>query len=300
MSEETKVEDAAASAAASEAEAQAVWTELRKERTEPGEAAPSEKLGSEEGKTGDGAPAEAPAPQPVSKETTDDPWKDAPPALREALEAERKRADAAETTVKRHSGRLSQLTRNLNELQSRHASERDKAAAPKEGEEATDRDARVKQLREEYPDLAAPLLDMMADQEAEIRALKDGQASQATAQTEDLLQEQLRTLEQAHPKYREDVSDPAFLDWATKQPDYVQEAIRRNATEIVDGASAADVITRYKAETADPAKAREEQRRKEQLEAGRGVDTRQPSGTAAGSESDEGIWAELSRKRAQK
>lgn len=234
---------------------------------------------------------------PASKVSTDDLWKDAAPELRAAheaaVEAERKRADAAENVVKVHAGRLTQAYRERDALQAR-VTEGTKAP-PKEGGES-EVDYR-KRMTEEFPDFA-PLFDKLDTANEKIASLETAQTNQASAQTEEALQEQQAILEQAHPTYQDDVThpddkgkpfenrrpNPAFLEWVVNQPGYVQEALRANGKTVVDGQSAADILTRYKAETApaeDPAKKREEERRKEQLEASRKADLRTPAGRSA-------------------
>lgn len=309
MSEETKVEGTEAQVVQEPEDDGfgAAFAEFVKEEGQAaGTLASDEPKGAEAGQVDDDTPQgqvaatdtppeDADKP-PASKEPTDL-WKDAPPELRAAHEAEvaaeRKRAEAAENVVKIHGGRVTQALRERDALQAR-INEGTKAP-PKEGGES-DADYR-KRMTEEFPDFA-PLFDKLDTANEKIASLETAQTNQASAQTEEALQQQQAILEQTHPTYQDDVThpddkgkpfedrrpNPAFLEWAVKQPGYVQDTLRANGRTVVDGQSAADILTRYKTETApaeDPAKKREEERRKEQLDASRNADIRNPAGRSA-------------------
>lgn len=308
MSEETKVEGTETQAVQEPEDDGfgAAFAEFVKEEGQaPGTLASDEpkddKAGQVEGDTPQGQAAATDTPtedaeKPASKEPTDL-WKDAPPELRAAHEAEvaaeRKRAEAAENVVKIHGGRVTQALRERDALQAR-INEGTKAP-PKAGGES-DEDYR-KRMTEEFPDFA-PLFDKLDTANEKIASLEAAQTSQASVQTETALQEQQAILEQTHPTYQDDVThpddkgkpfedrrpNPAFLEWALKQPGYVQDTLRANGRTVVDGQSAADILTRFKTETApaeDPAKKLEEARRKEQLDGSRKVDVRAPAGRSA-------------------
>lgn len=286
MSDTEKVEGAA-----DDKSTEQIWNELTEGKAGQVEGPPEKP---EETVTDPPQPAAAETPAPEVK--ADDLWKDAPAELREAHEREVAARVSAEQAARTQSGRLSKTQLQLNDLKANLASQRDPGAAPKE--EAEDRETRRAQLREEYPDSVGPVLDDLVNLETEIREIRAGQTAQAASETETLLQEQTAALESVHPTFRDDVAKPAFVTWALQQPDYVQDAIRANAKQIVDGASAADILTRYHRDTADPAREAEAERRREQLEAARDPVIRNPAAaTPAGDGSVEQIWGDLTEKR---
>lgn len=308
MSEETTVETPAVEAAADDKSTEAIWAELT---TKPdSDASPPAKVEELAPKTEEAPKAEAPAA--ADSPAKDDPWKDAPPELREAherdLEAVRTRAEAAETTARRHSGRLVQLNSQLADLRTKLEPQRDESGAA--AEEAKTREDRMKQLREEYPDLAAPLLDQVQALESEIKEIKGAQTREAEAQSNDLIAEQAEIVNRAHPDWLTTVQDnPKFIEWAGQQSPHDIDLILRNSgvdddgkyRGITEGASVSAIISRFKRDTADPERERAEERRKDQLEAARVTDVRNPGlATPKGEGSTEQIWGELNDERRRK
>lgn len=250
----------------------------------------------------DEAPLGSDAANPPSGDEAPDIWANADPALKAAheasLRAAEERASRAEQQVRSNNGRLSQAHHELNHLKEQLAKGRDSGAAPAEGAEAQDEEERYKQLREEYPDVAAPLLDRMAQLEGTIRGLTK-RADEA--QLVDLLTSQEEALAEVHPNWTTDVADPRFLHWAQGQPRYVQQGIQRNANGIVDAAEAGDILSRFKAAISperDGGSGQDDQlatRRRRQLEAARTVPAKSPT-TAAGTPDDySSEWRRLSQ-----
>lgn len=304
MSDEKKVEAAAESDTADDTNIEAVWNELRDEDAAQanGTAADDEagKAGEGDDGTGQadsGTPAEGEAAaKPASEEKPDDLWKDADPKLREAFEAERSRAEKAENVAKSHSGRLSQAYTELTDLRAKIASERDAGGAAKEGEEATTREERMKQLREEYPDLAAPILDQLVNLEKKVSDLEGVQVAQANERVEASLDEQVTILAEKHPDWAAVVQTDAYTEWALTQPGYIQEAIKRNANAVVDGASCASILAKFKQDTAapeDPERQRLEERRREQMDGSQSLGVRTPGATKQGADDVDSIWRDL-------
>lgn len=282
---------------------EAIWAELTKSKADMGDIPPAKVLEPEQ-KAEEAPKVEAPASADSPAKV--DPWQNAPPELREAherdLEAIRTRAEQAETTARRHSGRLSKQEQELADLRARLSPQRDEAGAAKAGEEAKSREERLKQLQEEYPDVAGPILTELADKEARLDRIEGVLSRQDQAQTSDLLDEQVSILTKAQPGWETDIKDnPEFVKWAVGAPEYVKAVIRENAKQIVSGDDVADVIERYRRDTADPEKERADARRKEQLDAGRVVDVRNP-GLAApkGEGTVEQTWDELNEERRRK
>jgi hypothetical protein len=57
-------------------------------------------------------------------------------------------------------------------------------------------------------------------------------------------------LDTAHPDWRDIVKSDAYASWAVSQPDWVKKIIIANGRQLVDGAGAAEVISRFKGEQA--------------------------------------------------
>lgn len=297
MSEEEKVE-VPAEAEADDKSVEAIWAEVTA-RPDKGDIPPA-KADDLEPKPEDAPKVEAPA---TVDSPASDPWKDAPPELREAHERDlaeiRTRAEQAETTARRHSGRLSKQEQELADLRAKVAPQPDAAAT---GEKAKTRAERMAQLKGEYPEIADPILEDLADKGARLDRIEGALSRQADAQTSDLLDEQTSILSRAQPGWETEIKDnPEFVKWAVGQPDYIKGVIRENAKQIISGDDVADVIARYRRDTVDPEKERADERRREQLEAGRAADVRNP-GLAApkGEGTVEQTWDELNAERRRK
>lgn len=305
MSDGTVVETEAGKPEAAEDEA-AIWKDLQ--TAEAGQVAdtPDEANG-EAGQAGTGTPqgqAEPSTPgedtaQPsASEETTDDPWAKADPKLREAYEAERAARQKAEHVATIHGGRLSQALNDLSQLRTRM----DAAEKPAGGEtekQAEAREALYKRLEDEYADSVGKLVPEFKAMQAEIDTLRGRLSSQDGQQTEAVLLEQQGVLERAHPDYEQVVNTQAYLDWANQQPGYVQQTLRDNARQIIDGASCADIISRYKAETAPkltPEQQAHDERRREQQEALLDPSLRGPKVTGGDSDDPDVIWRDMQAK----
>lgn len=295
MSEEAKVETEAK--AADDASAEAIWNELTikpdSEETPPGKV-------EEPGKEALAAPkVEAPA-KADSSTAAADPWKDAPPELREAHERDlaeiRTRAEQAEITARRHSGRLSKQELELQALRAKDAPKGDASGA---AEAAKTRDERMAKLREEFPEIADPILAELHAKDERLARVESVLSDQAKAHSDSILDEQASILSKAQPGWEADIKDnPKFVEWAVAQPEYIKGVIRENARTIVSGDDVADVIERYRRDTTDPEAARAEARRQEQLDAARGTDVRNPARpTPKGDGTVEQDWSDLTEQR---
>lgn len=297
MSEEANVETDEAQADAAKDEAAAIWADLQKQEAGLAEEPPAE---APEANPDDAEPqAEAPAEEQPAPQATDELWKSAPPELREAheraLAAERTRAEQAETLAKRHSGRLSQRDHQLAQLSARIA-ELEKPAEGETEKQAEDRKALFERLKDEYKDSVGEVVPVFEAMEQRIAELEGRLTAQTGERTEAQLLEQQAILEQAHPDFDQVVSTQAYLDWANAQPGYVQQTLRENAKQIIDGASCADILSRFKAETAPkptPEQQRHDARREEQREALRDPTLRGAPVKAGESDDPDIIWKEL-------
>lgn len=251
---------------------------------------------------GDEPPADsaADADKPTAETPPkDDPWASAPPELRKLYENERTSREKAEGVVKAHEGRLRAFQTEITELRSK-TSEAPPAEKPKTKEEIEAREERLKKLREEFPEVAGPLLEEIEELRRQNQTLSKGVETVQSREVETELDAQEKLLAGRHGDWLEQARSEAFGKWVLEQPRYVREAIHRNGSAIVDGEEVADILDRFKATL--PKDEKEEQRRKvderrqEQLDAARGPENRlqgQPEGFADDFEAE---WKRLSAR----
>lgn len=265
--------------------------------------------GQDEGGTPDKGQAETVSPgedadkqPPASEAPANDLWKDAPEPLRKAYEESEAARQKAENHAKAQGGRLAQAYQERDALRTQ-LDEAGKAAGPgtEQGDEESFEDYR-KRMTEDYPEFARlfDTLDAATSKVGKLEtSVETATATAAATQTEEALAEQERVFNQAHPNWEAEKKDPetlkALIEWAEGQPPYVQDALRRNAETITDGQSAADLIARFKRETADPERDERNRRRAEQMEGGRDTRVSGPGATKTGAaEGDtEGLWNEF-------
>jgi hypothetical protein len=251
-----------------------------------GEPAPGEKSAS----APDAAP-DAKQGDPPAQQTTDDIWAKAPSELREAHEKALKKLEAQARTWE---GRTNAARTELRELT------RGKPKQEKQDGQAQDGDGEaakgslsaetIKQLREDYPELAGPVLDRLEELQSKIDKLDEGVGAIDQERTQSVLDRQEDYLTQQHPDWVDAAKDEGFSGWLEQQPRVIKEAFERNRSAIVDGEDAAFVIGKFKADTGfgktappaqqddpqqggdpkdDPEPKANDTRRKRQLESGR-------------------------------
>lgn len=234
----------------------------------------------------DAAPADtaavdkAPASNPSPANNPSDIWANAPAELREAHEKAIRDADLKYRSA---AARQAALQRQLAErVQQSGGDAEDQAKAAN----ASDKGG-LAELREDFPDLA-PLFDQI---EALMKGKEDTERVVQTVQQREAdayIEQQEGILSKDHPDWMEAAADERFMGWLESQPTSIKQAMQRNFDKIVDGADAALVISKFKADmgvqsfgatAAQPAKPDpQEQRRQRQLNANR--DTRRPGGPA--------------------
>lgn len=203
-------------------------------------------------------PADPAAATPAGNEPQpNDIWASAPAELRTAFEAERGKW---EQSARSAGGRAQAESRRNAELLAELATYREKGAPAKPEEEAPAvTDEQKQQLREEFPDVAAPLLDAIGALEKRVADLTAAGASQAEQrQAADALSQERhfadeeQRLSEKHSDWQAVAAQPGFADWVKTQPRMIQEALARNAEKITDADEAIDIIGRYKTATAKP------------------------------------------------
>jgi hypothetical protein len=239
-----------------------------------------------EGLSDTAPPQDVAAETPAAEETNDDIWAGADPRLREAIEVERKAREKAENFARTQTGRLSQANQRIAEFQAKYEKVQGKSEAASTEAEVAKAEDDLAKLREDYPDFAK-LVEKVETADSRLKKLDEVEQERESERVKALLLGNQEKLAEAHPDWaevREGGSRSAeFVDWYHRQPAYVQAAIQTNAANIVDPDTVADILTRFKAETA-PAQEEPEPtpdtslaaRRERQLEASRGVKANAP------------------------
>lgn len=316
--EQAEGQEAQATGAEGKAEYSDAWDEIEAEETgQPSKAEgrhdeAAEADQADEQEAGQGEADEAVATptadaDPASRvETTDDEGDHA-----KLLEAEREARIRAENLARSHGGRLAQALNELADLKKSLKSEKAEGATP-EGEEATDEDERIKQLREDYPEVAEPLLEKIAKLEADVKGLGAAEAAPAgeptEADIEALYAEQLTALQERHDDYADVVRSPAYTEWLARTVDkdaLILRVIQENSPRIVNAAECAAVFDRFKTETGWGQAEREAvekvgQKRERQLRAGTEAPSRQPAVTRDEEGSYDSEWDRLDRMERQR
>lgn len=241
------------------------------------------------------APEQPAADAPGSDQSENDPWANAPADLRERYEAEKRDNDLR---LRSSNGRVSALDRKVQELtrqleEARRGGQNPEATRQGDGNNGGGDDGNadgklsddaLSQLREDYPDLAGPLIDMLEKQGQTIQRLSQGVGTFEQAQQNAAIAEQENLLTQQHPDWQQVATDERFAGWIETQPKSIQDAMARNFDKIVDGADAALVIGRFKESVgmttaqADPTpKPSTDPKRERQLQGGRDTGRTGPS-----------------------
>ncbi|HYI43201.1 MAG TPA: hypothetical protein VD768_06230 [Sphingomicrobium sp.] len=273
-------------------------------------------------------PADASGDEPAAGEEAPDPWANASPAqiaARDKMAEELNRLRASDEGSRR---RASGLQRQLNALQ-RTAAAQPQTEQPGAEKERTDAqaalDEEIANLERDYPEVAGPLIRVLKAQRAELDELKGQVAPVAEANQQEVIAEQIRTLEATHKDWRNyGIADtPQYLGWLQSQPEEVRKenenfrgwlsAQPAKVQELADSEDAREVgvaLSLYKTERAaairnagggdKPGTDATDARRQKQLDAGRAVGSR-PGSAASGAPDDfAGAFEHFSRKKAGK
>ena len=229
-------------------------------------------------------PPPAAVQAPAQANSTDDIWSKADPVVRDAFETYKRdmelRLNGARGRASGQERELQQLRQRLAELEAGNgnAHQNGQAAANDEGgQNATPlSDESLNRLREDYPEVAGPLLDVIGDLKAQIGQLQAPVGVLQQQQQVAALTAQEQLLASQHPDWLQAASDDRFRGWLETQPTSIKEAFARNESAIVDGADAALVIGKFKSDLGFAAPAQQQaptnpvqDRRQRQIAAGR-------------------------------
>lgn len=295
-------QDAPATEPSAQDEFDAAFAELEDDGAPADKAAVEPEAGSDgDGPADDKAPADdaaanrqPAAPAPGSDDSSNDPWANAPAELRERYEAERRDNDLR---LRSANGRVSALDRKVQELtrqleEAQRGGQKPGTTQSSDGSQGNDDDGdhadgalskdTLAQLREDYPDLAGPLIDMLETQAQQITRLSKGVGAFEQTRENAAIAEQEGVLASQHPDWEAAASDDRFAGWLESQPTSIKEAMARNFDRIVDGNDAALVIDKFKRDVgfqapSQPSTPGVDPKRSRQLQGGRDTGRTGPS-----------------------
>lgn len=250
-------------------------------------------------------PEPAPGDKPAAgAKEAPDPWANASPEL---LAARDKLVADYENKVRGASGRASGLQRKLTELQRTIPAHQPGTPKQDDGQEKSDGekalDDKVKKLREEYPEIAEPLIEMIEAQSAQLKALRGTVAPVISATEEELVRQQIATLEEQHPDWREFApgKNAAFDGWKESQPEKVQALAVSDYAEDV-----AVALTLFKVERAaamqaggdnpSPKNDATDTRRKRQMDGGALVTSKKTAAATGAPDDFDGAFETFAKK----
>lgn len=158
----------------------------------------------------------------------EDLWAEASEAQQEALRKLQSERDEFRHKAESQSGRVSALQRKLNELEARQTQQAPRAATQQAAkpQPETDDEKRWKEFKEEYPELAQTMEEKLAREREQMRN-EWSQSMQPFAQRlqslsgveyERYVESQERTLDAAHPDWRDIAKSEDFTNWVRTLP----------------------------------------------------------------------------------
>ncbi len=251
--------------------------------------------------------AEPGADAPASEGPTpaNDPWADAPEALRLAHQQEVERLTQANKSA---NGRVSVLNNKARTLE--QDLERERAAKSATGTKPKLADIlgtdEFKNAKETFGDDLKPLFDAIEAAASETGSLAERNAAIEQEREAAADAAANAALEEAVPNWLPRMQahgETAFRPWLEAQPRHVQEAFARNEKQVADPAEAADVISRFLASVEKPGQpkpnAQHDARRTGQLDAAANVNTKGPGATTTATDDYEAEFSKRSALRAQ-
>lgn len=292
----TDLSGGAADAPAAPETDEQIWASLK--------AAEDEGLPPPAGDTPSGQGDEGEDKTPSEGEDGDDPAGDDDTDGQATIEDLQAHIASLEATLKTQNGRVSARDREINRLRAEIRDAREAITDRKRDAAGhKDRDERLTKVREEYPEVVAPLAE-------EIEAARKREAAEIQRQERQLQrrQEELATIEaEEEARFLDEHPDgfdvlkqnkEAFKDWLDDQPKVIRDAFETNKSSIVDASAAALVVGKFKLalhEAQAPAKTtppnRQDPRRQLQMDGARTQrSSPQRSQTAPGEGASEQDW----------
>lgn len=184
--------------------------------------------------------------QPPEGDKAPDLWANAPEELKaEYLKVQRER-DEAKHKASSDANRVAALSRKLQQLTVATPSSAPSAPEAPTTEAQQALDAKVMQLREDYGEIAEPLIELIENQRKELSTVRTVLTGLSQERQQQVIAVEQQALEERHPDWRDIATAPDFESWLQVQPDNIQ----RLATSW-DARETSVVLTLFKAERAE-------------------------------------------------
>lgn len=173
-----------------------------------------------------------------------DPFATLPDDVRAKIAEIEKERDDARHRASSDANRVAALSRKLQQLQTPAPSATAPEAEKSEAQKALD--DKIKQLREDYGDIADPLVELIEQQRQElstVRTVLTGLSEERQAQ---VIAAETQALEARHPDWRNIAQSPDFAQWLAIQPPNIQ-----GLAESWDARETSVVLTLFKSEKAE-------------------------------------------------
>ena len=248
---------------------------------------------SEDGTSGDGTDG---GDKPPEVEASD-PWKDVPDDLRERIKQIEKERDDALHRARSDAQRVAALSRKLQTS----APVAPAKAEPTEAQKALDQ--KMKQLQEDYPEIAEPVIEMLAMQREQLGTVTQQLETVAQDRHAAFVAHQQALLEQVHPDWQVVASSPDFQQWMATQPEGLQklgESYDARETSTILGLfkTEAGIAARAAAPLAPtPERQAADARRRDQLDGGKEVKSRSAPAASGPPDDYEGAAAYYAAKK---
>lgn len=162
---------------------------------------------------------------------TDDPWSSLPEFARNEYQQLKQQHQQLEANHRANAGRVSALTKKLNEVQAGLQAREQAGGATANSDKGlpTANDLKGKsfaEVEEDFPELAAFVRNKVEEAtqafQQQLTPLEEMRQQQAQAQQEVELKNQFDALASVHPDYQQIAQDPTFHQWVATQPTTVQ------------------------------------------------------------------------------
>ncbi len=220
-----------------------------------------------------------------------DPWANYPDDVRAQLAQLQKERDEAQYRAKSDANRVAALSRKLSEFTNGSArSVQPQENKPEQTEAQKALDAKIAQFKEDYSDVADPVISLLEAQKEELNSVRavvgqlneERQAAQVAAERQ--------ALEARHPDWQQIAGDPKFGSWLEVQPPAIQ-----GLASSWDSRETSVALSLFKSEmgmaasqgeaSGQPAAAATDARRSQQLDGGRQIRSK-PAPAASGAPDD--------------
>lgn len=212
-----------------------------KSEGEPDKEAADGEEEAEEATSGEGA--EKPdGSQPSEEQAPDDEWASLPDELKAKVEQLRKEKDEAVHRASSDANRVAALSRKLHQLQiAGQPSGEPRSEQQTEAQKALD--GKIKQLKEDYPEVAEPLIELLEAQKKELTTVRTQLEGLSEVQQAQVIATETQALDAKHPDWRQVAQSTDFAGWLGVQPENIQRLANS-----WDARETSVVLTLFKAE----------------------------------------------------